>query len=91
VLLSVTVLEHASTQIKTYYVAQPDAEAGRSLGMALAAEGARLEVRFVRPVREDDVVSASGRLVPGSDATYDVTVANQKGEAVITGTLSLAT
>lgn len=56
-----------------------------------AAEGARLEVRFVRPVREDDVVSASGRLVPGSDATYDVTVANQKGEAVISGTLSLAT
>ena len=37
------------------------------------------------------MVSASGRLVPGSGAAYDVTVANQKGEAVITGTLSLAT
>lgn len=46
VLLSVTVLERTSTQIKTYYVAQPDAEAGRSLGMALAAEGARLALAF---------------------------------------------
>lgn len=55
-----------------------------------AAEGARLEVRFVRPVREDDVVSASGRLQPNSSNTYVVTVANQRGEPVIAGTLSLA-
>lgn len=54
-----------------------------------AAEGARLDVRFVRPVREDDVVCASGRRRPDSSNTYDVTVANQKGEPVIAGTLSL--
>ena len=54
-----------------------------------AAEGATLDVRFVRPVRENDVVSASGRLQSGSTGAYDVVVANQKGEPVITGTLKL--
>jgi len=55
-----------------------------------AAEGARLDVRFVRPVRENDVISASGHLQPNSTNSYDVAVTNQKGEPVITGTLSLA-
>ena len=55
---------------------------------AAAAEGATLDVRFVRPVRENDVVSASGRLQPGSSAAYDVVVANQNSEPVITGTLT---
>lgn len=53
-----------------------------------AAEGAKLDVRFVRPVRENDVVSAGGRLQPGSTDAYDVVVANQEGEPVITGTLT---
>ena len=55
---------------------------------AAAAEGATLDVRFVRPVRENDVVSASGRLQPGSSAAYDVVVANQNSEPVIIGTLT---
>lgn len=55
---------------------------------AAAAEGAMLDVRFVRPVRENDVVSASGRLQPGSSAAYDVVVANQNSEPVIIGTLT---
>lgn len=54
-----------------------------------AAEGAALEVRFVRPVREDDVISAAGRLVDGSAGIYAVAVTNQKEEPVITGTLTL--
>jgi 3-hydroxybutyryl-CoA dehydratase len=56
---------------------------------AAAAEGAKLEVRFVRPVRENDLISASGRLRSGSAVAYDVVVANQRGEPVITGTLTL--
>jgi 3-hydroxybutyryl-CoA dehydratase len=55
---------------------------------AAAAEGAVLDVRFVRPVRENDVISASGRLQPGSAGAYDVVVTNQKGEPVITGTFT---
>lgn len=58
---------------------------------ARAAEGATLEVRFVRPVRENDVVSAGGRLQPASSAAYDVVVANQNGEPVITGSLTFET
>jgi acyl dehydratase len=53
-----------------------------------AAEGAKLDARFVRPVYEDDVVSGGGRLKPGSTGVYEVFVANQKGEPVITGTLT---
>jgi acyl dehydratase len=54
-----------------------------------AAEGAALDVRFVRPVRENDVVSASGRLNEGTPGTFEVTVANQHGQPVIVGTLTL--
>lgn len=54
-----------------------------------SARGAKLDVRFVRPVHEDDVVSGSGRLKPGSSGVYEVAVTNQKGEPVITGTLTL--
>lgn len=53
------------------------------------AEGARLEVRFVRPVRENDTVSAAGRIKDAEAGVYDVMVENQKGEPVITGTLTL--
>jgi 3-hydroxybutyryl-CoA dehydratase len=58
-----------------------------------AAQGARLDVRFVRPVRENDTVSAGGRIRDGSPdggaGLYDVVVENQNGEPVITGTLML--
>jgi acyl dehydratase len=54
-----------------------------------AAQGARLEVRFIRPVREDDIVSAGGRLKDGVAGLYEVAVENQNGEPVITGTLAL--
>ncbi len=54
-----------------------------------AAQGARLEVRFVRPVRENDTVSAGGRIKDAGGRLYDVVVENQNGEPVITGTLTL--
>lgn len=54
-----------------------------------AAEDAQLEVRFVRPVRENDTVSAVGRIKDGEAGVYDVVVENQNGEPVITGTLTL--
>lgn len=55
-----------------------------------AAESATLEVRFVRPVREDDVVSAGGTLADGAAGVYVVTVTNQEDQPVITGTVTLA-
>ncbi|HYD71131.1 MaoC family dehydratase [Azospirillum sp.] len=45
---------------------------------------ADLRVRFVRPVRESDVVTAGGQR-RSDDAGYDVWVRNQKGEDVIVG------
>lgn len=47
-----------------------------------AAAGAVLDVRFVRPVREDDVVTAGG--ARDGDG-YEVWVRNQKDEPVIVG------
>ena len=58
---------------------------------AAAVEAAKLEVRFVRPVRENDIVTASGRLSTGKDRIYEVAVTNQDGVPVITGTLTLST
>jgi acyl dehydratase len=55
-----------------------------------AQAGARLTVRFTRPVRENDTVSAYGRLRAGEVGIYDVFVENQRSEAVIKGTLALA-
>lgn len=54
-----------------------------------AAEGACLDVRFIHPVREDDTVRAGGRAKPDAAGVYDVTVENQKGVIVISGTLTL--
>ena len=55
-----------------------------------AADVARLEVRFVRPVRENDTVSARGRMREGAAGVYDVAIENQHGELVITGSLTLS-
>lgn len=55
-----------------------------SLG-ADAATGTMLDVRFVRPVREDDVVTAGGER---RDGGFDVWVRNQKGEPVIVGRIT---
>lgn len=48
-----------------------------------------LEIRFVRPVRIDDVVVGGGQLREGSTNCYDVWVRNQKNENNIVGTATL--
>lgn len=51
------------------------------------ATGAALDVRFVRPVREDDVVTAGGERQGDG---FDVWVRNQKGETVVAGQVTHA-
>lgn len=60
----------------------------KSLGTA-AMKDARLDIRFVRPVREDDVVTGGGVEKEGEPGTYEVWVRNQKDEPVITGTATV--
>lgn len=54
-----------------------------------AEEGARLDVRFVRPVRENDTLSSHSRMSQGTAGVYEVMIENHHGEPVITGTLTL--
>ena len=53
--------------------------------------GGKLKIRFRAPVFPGDTVRATGTLKAsnGSAATYEVTVANQDGENVITGDASV--
>jgi acyl-coenzyme A thioesterase PaaI-like protein len=44
-----------------------------------------LNVRFLRPVREDDVITAGGRLKAFGSPGYELWVRNQNDELVITG------
>lgn len=57
-----------------------------SLGEA-AVSDATLDIRFLRPVREDDVVTAGGRRRADGNG-YDVWIANQHGETVISGRMA---
>ncbi|GGC87331.1 MaoC family dehydratase [Chelatococcus reniformis] len=54
------------------------------------ADGAVMDVRFIKPVREDDTVHAEGEAVADAPGRYAVRVVNQHGEAVIVGTVDLA-
>ena len=59
-----------------------------TLGPA-AVTGTVLDIRFMRPVRENDEITAGGSLVPET-AGYTVWAKNQKGEVVLAGALRLA-
>ena len=48
-------------------------------------EGAALDVRFTRPVRVDDVITAGGQAMEDG-VTFEVWAKNQRGETVIKGT-----
>jgi acyl dehydratase len=61
----------------------------RSLGNEAVA-GTRLNIRFVRPVRENDTVTGGGIAQEGAPGTYEVWVRNQKDEPVITGTATVS-
>lgn len=57
-----------------------------------ALEDAVMDIRFTRPVRENDTVTATGQRDPayaGPGARYAVAVRNQKGEPVIQGTVEV--
>ena len=61
----------------------------KSLGNEALA-GTRLDIRFVRPVRENDTVTGGGIEQDATPGTFDVWVRNQKDEPVITGTAKVA-
>ena len=61
----------------------------KSLGNDVVA-GTRLNIRFVRPVRENDTVTGGGIAQEGAPGTYEVWVRNQKDEPVITGTATVS-
>lgn len=46
----------------------------------------RLDVKFVRPVRENDVLTAGGSMESVCARRYTLNVVNQQGESVIEGT-----
>lgn len=53
-----------------------------------AAEGARLDIRFIKPVRIGDTITAGGKSDDG--ITWAVSSRTRDGVAVIDGTLTLA-
>lgn len=55
-----------------------------------AIRGAALDVRFAKPVREDDIVEAGGRRSAEAPGRFDVWVRNQAGVNVIEGTAVLS-
>lgn len=65
----------------------------RSLRQTLgndAIAGTRIDIRFVRPVRENDIVTGGGVEREDAPGTYDVWVRNQKDEPVIAGTATVS-
>ncbi len=54
-------------------------------------EGSTLTVRFVRPVREDEVIIAGGALAAADGSAYRVYARNERSDNVIEGTWTLPT
>ena len=54
-----------------------------------AAGGAELDIRFIRPVRLGDVVTAGGEASSEGGGRFKVWVRNQAGEPVIEGTATI--
>ncbi len=48
-----------------------------------------LDVRFVRPVRENDLITASGNALDAKAGRFRVQVSNDRGEVVVEGTAEL--
>lgn len=61
---------------------------GNTLG-ADALERVSLELRFLKPVFENDTATAGGELRVGETGLYDVWVRNQKGDTLVQGTARL--
>ena len=61
---------------------------GKTLG-AQALKGATVDVRFVKPVREGDLLEAGGKADARVPGKYEVWVRNATGVAVIEGVVSI--
>lgn len=61
---------------------------GRTLG-ADVLERVSLDLRFLKPVFENDTATAGGELRAGDTGLYDVWVRNQKGDTLVQGTARL--
>lgn len=61
---------------------------GKTFGQDAEARS-ELDIRFVRPVRVGDVVTAGGVPAPNQPGVWQVWVRNQNGENVIEGTVTL--
>ena len=64
----------------------------RSIGKTFGQEAeatSELDIRFVRPVRVGDVVTAGGVPAPDRPGVWQVWVRNQNGDNVIEGTVTL--
>lgn len=57
----------------------------KSLGADLL-QRISLDLRFLKPVREDDTATAGGEARAAEPDCYDVWVRNQNGDAIVTGT-----
>ena len=52
-------------------------------------ERVSLDLRFLKPVREDDTATAGGEARQGEADCFDVWVRNQHGDVIIQGTARL--
>ena len=62
---------------------------GRTLGKE-SLSGAKLDIRFLKPVRPGDRVEAGGKCTVDNPNRYVVWIRNQSGENVIEGSVELA-
>ena len=60
-----------------------------TLGDHVFAEGADLDIRFVKPVREGETLSAGGHAAAGEPGRYDVWVRGGDGSDRVVGSLRL--
>ena len=60
----------------------------RTLG-ADAIQRTAIELRFLKPVRENDTATAGGEARAGEPGRYDIWVRNQNGEAIVQGTATI--
>ena len=61
-----------------------------TLGSRALEKGADLDIRFIKPVREGETISAGGQLLAGEPGCFEVWVRGDDGSERVTGILRLA-
>ena len=56
---------------------------------AQATAASVVDVRFTRPVKEDDVITSGGKQVDASTSEFQIWAKNQHGEIVVSGTVRI--